>query len=157
MNSLLAFAIARRWNAAMKWIGLTLLLFCGCASNVVLPPPQVSTADFAVTPLPHDVYLIAYKGPAQPATDRLLDLALLKASQVTQEKQFKYFVIVDQDSSKPGNMKFRRTLPGPGEWNNELLVQAFKARPRRVFCFRAEATEQAIYEKFRTVEEPATL
>jgi hypothetical protein len=42
-------------------------------------------------------------------------------------------------------------------WNNELLIQAFKARPHRAFSFRAQATEQTIYEKLRTAEEPETL
>jgi hypothetical protein len=132
-------------------------MLCGCASDVVLPPPQVSTADFSVTPLPNNVYLIAYKGPAQPDSDRVLDLALLKASQVTQQHQLKYFVIVDQAGSKPGEMRFRRTVPGPSEWNNELLVQGFKGRPKRVFVFRARETEQTIYEKLRTADDPQTL
>ena len=141
----------------MKWIGLGLLLLCGCASKIVLAPPKASTAEFATTPFPNDIYLITYKGPPEVPSDRLLDLALLKASQVTRENGLKYFVIVDQAASKPGEVKFRRTLPGPGEWNSELMVRGFKARPHRVFCFIAEATEEAIYEKLRTAEEPETL
>jgi hypothetical protein len=135
----------------MKWIAVVLLL-CGCASKV-LPPPQVAMNDFTVTPFPNDVYLIAYKGPSNVPAQRLLDLSLLKASQVAQQHDLKYFVIVDQRTSKPGEVKYRRTLPEPGEWNNELMVQGFKGRPARVFCFRAEATERAIHEKLRTAEE----
>ena len=138
----------------MKWMGL-LLLLCGCASKVVLPPPQLPTTDFSVNAFPNGMYLIAYKGPTNVPSERVMDLALLKASQVAREQELKYFVIVDQAASRPGEVKFRRSLPGAGEWNNELLIQAFKGRPHRVFCYRAEATEKAIYEKFRSAAEAA--
>jgi hypothetical protein len=140
----------------MKWIALV-LLFCGCASKVVLSPPAVALTDFTVTSLPNAVYVITYKGPAAVPNQRLLDLALLKASQVTQEQQLKYFVIIDQQGSTPGEIKYRPTLPRASEWNNELLIQGFKGRPRRLFCFRAETTENTIYEKLRTAEERETL
>jgi hypothetical protein len=140
----------------MKWIGL-LLLLCGCASKVVLPPPQVSTADFNVTSFPNQLHLITYKGAPEVPSERLLNLALLKASQVAQQQQLKYFAIIDQTDSKPGEIKYRRNLPSIEAWNNELLIHGFKGRPRRTFSFRADATEQAIYEKFRTAEEPETL
>jgi hypothetical protein len=140
----------------MKWIAL-LLLFCGCAAKTVLPPPMVSTADFEVGEFPNSLFLISYRGPAAAPSERLFDLALLKASQLAQERQLKYFVIIDQGASKPGEIKYRRTLPEPGDWNNELLIQGFKSRPHRVFALRANATEQAIYEKFRTAPEPETL
>ena len=103
------------------------------------------------------MYLISYKGSSKVANERLLDLALLKASQVAQQQQLKYFVVVDQAASKAGEVKYRRSLPDPGEWNNELLVQGFKARPQRAVAFLAQATEQAIYEKLRTAPEPETL
>ena len=140
----------------VKWIAL-LLLLCGCASDVVLPPPQVSTAEFTVAPYPNDLYLISYKGPAKVDTQRLMDLALLKASQVAQQHDLKYFVIVDQGTSTPGEVKYRTALPGADEWNNELLIQAFKERPHRTFSFLAKATEQSIYEKLRMASEPETL
>jgi hypothetical protein len=140
----------------VKWIALALLL-CGCASDIVLPPPQVSTAEFTVEPYPNDLYLIAYKGPENGNTERLMDLALLKASQVAQQYDLKYFVIIDQATSTPGQIKYRTGLPTPGEWNSELLIQAFKERPHRAFCFLAAATEQSIYEKLRTSPAPETL
>jgi hypothetical protein len=140
----------------VKWIALALLL-CGCASDIVLPPPQVSTAEFTVAPYPNDVYLISYKGPEKADTERLTDLALLKASQVAQQYDLKYFVIIDQATSTPGQIKYRTALPGPGEWNNELLIQGFKDRPHRTFCFLAQATEQSIYEKLRAAPGPETL
>lgn len=140
----------------MKWLVLAVLL-CGCASDVTLPPPQVSTAEFTVAPYPNDLYLISYKGPANAGTERLVDLALLKASQVAQQHEFKYFVIIDQATSTPGEVKYRTALPSANEWNNELLIQAFKDRPHRTFCFLAQATEQTIYEKLRAAPEPQTL
>lgn len=140
----------------MKWIALALLL-CGCASKMTLPPPQVSTAEFSVTAFPNDLYQIAWKGPAQADHERVLDLALLKASQVAQQHQHKYFMIVDQVASKPGEIKYRTTVPDASEWNNELLIQGFKTRPSRAFVFLSAATEQAIYEKLRTAPEPETL
>ena len=140
----------------MKWLALVLLL-CGCASDVVLPPPQVSTAEFTVAPFPNDLYLISYKGPAKLDTEHLMDLALLKASQVVQQHDMKYFVIIDQATSAPGEVKYRTALPGVGEWNNELLIQAFKDRHHRTFSFLAKATEQTIYEKLRAAPEPETL
>ena len=140
----------------MKWIALVLLL-CGCASTVTLPPPQVSTADFAVETFPNDLYLISYKGPLKVTDERLFTLTLLKASQVAQQHQHRFFMIVDQLSSKTGEIKYRTTLPGPGEWTNELLIQGFNDRPHRAFVFRSEATEQAIYEKLRAAPEPETL
>ena len=141
----------------MKWIVLLILGLCGCASDVALPPAQVPTGDFTVTPMPNSVYLITYKGPAQTPHQRVLDLTLLKASQLARQQDLKYFVIVDQMASQPGETKFRRTLPEPSEFNNELMIQAFKSRPERTFCFRAEATERAIYEKLRTAEVPEQL
>ena len=141
----------------MKWIMLPVLMFCGCASQVTLPTPQVSTADFTVSPFPTDTYLISWKGSTRVNNERLLDLALLKASQVAQEHQLKYFVIVDQAASRAGEVKYRTTAPSPSEWNNELLIQGFKDRPHRTFAFAAAATEQAIYEKIRTAPEPETL
>jgi len=140
----------------MKWMALALVL-CGCASDVVLPPPQMAMTDFAVTAFPDETYLITYKGSPQTPGERVLDLALLKASQVAKQRELSYFVIVDQASSKAGEVKFRRSLPAPGEWNNELLIQAFKGRPERTFCFPVEWTEKAIYEKLRTAEEPEPL
>lgn len=141
----------------MKWLALVLLL-CGCASkHAGVPRPQVSTQEFAVTTFPNDVYLITYKGSNNVANERLLDLAVLKASQVAQQLHLKYFVIIDQPGSKAGEVKYRRTLPDPAEWNNELLVQGFKSRPDRTFVFLADATEQAIYEKLRTAPEPESL
>ena len=157
-HSGLAFAPGWRWNRRMKWIAsLLLLAFCGCASKQVLAPPQVSTSDFAVNAFPNSVYLISYKGPDTLPAARVLDLALLKASQVIQQQELKYFVIIDQASSTPGEMIFRRDLPALSEWNNELMIQAFKDRPERVFCFRADATENVIYEKLRTTPERETL
>jgi hypothetical protein len=141
----------------MRYLAALLLLLTGCASDVVLPTAQVNTADFTVTTLPNHAFLITYKGPAQTPHQRVLDLALLKASQLARQQDFKYFVIVDAVESKPGEMKYRRTLPEPSEFNNELMVQAFKARPERTFCFLAEETERAIYEKLRTAEEAETL
>lgn len=141
----------------MKWIGLLVIFLCGCASDQVLTPPQLPTGDFSVNAFPNGIYLITYKGAESVPTERVIDLALLKASQVTREREFKWFVIVDQIASKPGEIRFRRSLPAPGEWNNELLIQGFKERPERVFCYLAEATERAIYEKFRTSEEAETL
>jgi len=136
---------------------LVLLALCGCASDHALPPPQVSTADFSVTPLPNNVFLIAYKGPEQTPRQRVLDLALLKASQAALEQKLDHFVIVDQFTSKPGEIKFLTALPDPGHFNNELLIQGFKGRPHRLFCFGAEATERAIYEKLRTAQQPEAL
>jgi len=141
----------------MKCLGLLFLLLCGCASEVVLPPAQVATTEFTVTQMPNSVFLITYKGPAQTPHQRVLDLALLKASQLARQQDLKYFVLIDQVQSKPGEMKYRRTLPEPSEFNNELMVQAFKGRPERTFCFLAEETERAIYEKLRTAEEAETL
>jgi len=123
----------------------------------VLPTAQVSTADFAVTTLPNNVFLITYKGPAQTPHQRVLDLALLKASQLARQHDSKYFVVVDPLESKPGETKYRRTLPELSEFNNELMVQTFKGRPERTFCFLAEETERAIYEKLRTSEAPEML
>ena len=140
----------------VKWIALALLL-CGCASDIVLPPPQVSTAEFSVAPYPNDLYLISYKGPGNTDTERVMNLALLKAAQVAQQYELKYFVIIDQATSTPGQIKYRTALPAPGEWNSELLIQGFKERPHRAFCFQAAATEQSIYEKLRTAPEPETL
>ncbi|HKQ36977.1 MAG TPA: hypothetical protein VJ063_02800, partial [Verrucomicrobiae bacterium] len=117
----------------MKWTGLALLVLCGCASKITLPPPKVSTAEFSVTAFPSDLYQIAWKGPAAADNERLLDLALLKASQVAQQHQLKYFMIVDPSISRPGEVKYRTTTPTAAEWNNELLIQGFKARPRRAF------------------------
>jgi len=141
----------------MKWIALVGLLLCGCSSEKALSPPQVSTAEFAVTPFPNDVYLITWKGASDVAPDRLTDLALLKASQVAQQHDLKYFVIIDQAASKAGEVKYRTTAPSPGEWSNELLIQGFKERPHRAFVFLSAAVEQAIYEKLRTAPEPETL
>lgn len=140
----------------MKWIALALLL-CGCASKITLPPPQVSTAEFSVAAFPNDLYQIVWKGSSQADTERVLDLAMLKASQVAQQHQHRYFMIVDQGASKPGEIRYRTTAPNAAEWNNELLIQGFKARPRRAFVFLSAATEQAIYEKLRTAPEPETL
>src|SRR5436189_5457101 len=141
----------------MKWIGLLLLGLCGCASDVALPRPQVATTDFTVTPMPNNIFLITYKGPAQVPHQRVLDLTLLKASQLARQQELKYFVIVDQVASKPGETKFRSALPEASEFNNELMIQAFKGRRDRTFCFRAEGTEEAMYEKLRTSEEPEQL
>ena len=138
----------------MKWIAL--LLLCGCASTVTLPPPHVSTAEFTVTTYPNHLYLISYKGPAL-ANERLMDLALLKASLVAKQNQHKFFLVVDQPSSRMGEIKYRTTAPAASDWNNELLIQGFNARPHRAFAFLSEATEQAIYEKLRTAREPQTL
>lgn len=141
----------------MKWLALVLLL-CGCASKqAVVQRPQVSTEEFAVTTFPNDVYMITYKGSSNVPNERLQDLALLKASQVAQQLQYKYLVIIDQAASKAGEVKYRPSLPDPAEWNNELLVQGFKSRPDRVFCFLAQSTEEAIYEKLRTSPAPESL
>lgn len=140
----------------MKSLLLALLL-CGCASKVALLPPQVSTAEFNVTAFPSDMYLISYNGSPEADMDRLMDLALLKASQVAQQHQLKYFVIIDQANSKPGEVKYRAALPASAEWNKQLLIQGFKARPQRAFCFLSAATEQAVYEKLRTAPEPEPL
>jgi hypothetical protein len=140
----------------MKWMTLLVLLLCGCASQVPLPPPHVSTAEFTVSPFPNDMYLLSWKGSNRVSNERLLDLAMLKASKVAQEHNLKYFVIVDQAASNPGEVKYRTTAPGPGEWNNELLIQGFKDRPHRAFAFPAAGTEQAIYEKLRAAPEPET-
>ena len=141
----------------MKWIALLLLALCGCASDVALPPAQISTADFGVTPMPNHIFVVTYKGSAQDSRERVLDLALLKASQITRENELKYFVVVDPIASKPGETKYRSTLPEPAEFNNELVIQAFKGRPARTFSFRADATERTIYDKLRHAEETETL
>ncbi|HTD88207.1 MAG TPA: hypothetical protein VK850_16650 [Candidatus Binatia bacterium] len=142
----------------MKWIALlVLLVLCGCASHATLSTPQVSTQEFTVSPFPNEVFLIVWKGSNNVNNERLLDLAMLKASQVVQQHKLEYFVIVDQAASKPGEVKYRATAPSPAGWNNELLIQAFKDRPHRAFAFLAAATEQSIYEKFRTAPEPETL
>ena len=83
-----------------------------------------------------------------------MNLALLKASQTAIQHDLKYFIIIDQAASKPGEVVYRNTLPDPDAWNKELLIQGFKARPNRAFAFLSSATEQAIYEKLRTAPEP---
>lgn len=141
----------------MKWIALLLVCLCGCAAKHVLPPPQLPMNDFSVTAFPNGVFLIAHKGAPDVLAERAIDLALLKASQVAQEQQFKFFVVIDQPASRPGEIKFRQNPPDPADWNRELMIQAFRARPVRVFCYRAESTERAIYEKLRAAEEGSAL
>ncbi len=155
-NGDLLFAAPDDAMPRMKWIAL-LVLLSGCCSTVTLPPPKVSTAEFTVTTYPNDLYLISYKGTAPVPSERLLDLALLKASLVARQHEHKYFVIIDQAASRTGEMKYRTTAPSAGDWNNELMIQGFDERPDRVFAFLSEGTEHAIYEKLRTSREPDTL
>ena len=126
---------------------LIVLLISSCASPK--PSPAALSEGFAVTPAGSDMYRVNYRGDPSVPNTRILDFALATASNVAAERSFRYFAVIDEPKSRPGEIHYVEEAFPLGKVNpKELLIQCFPNRPKRVFCFRADYTARAIADKY---------
>ena len=122
-------------------------LFCpGCASPP--PPPASVTRDYPVMPIGFDIFRITYSGDAAVTSERQLDLALLRACQLGQDRQRFHFAVIDEDASTPGAMIY---YPGLNHFvfkpDRGLLVKYFEERPRGLFSYHSRHLARVLADK----------
>ena len=74
-------------------VGLALVvLLSGCATQY---QRQSFTGGFTETQLDHNVYRVTFKGNGYTSAERAADLSLLRCAELTIEKGYAYFAVVD--------------------------------------------------------------
>jgi hypothetical protein len=153
---------------------IVLVLTCaGCATSY---HSSGFTGGFSDTQLAPDLFRVTFRGNGYTPPDRSQDLALLRAADLTMEKGYSQFAIVDESNSTrtqtfttAGHARTTGTATiygsnatyssyttyKPGQTftfykpSTGLLVQCFKEKPDGVFTFDAAFLQQSLRQKYK--------
>ena len=70
------------------------LIFAGCATRY---QPMGFTGGYSETQLGENIFQVSFYGNGYTSRERVSDFSLLRAAELTLEKGFRYFVIVDSE------------------------------------------------------------
>jgi len=82
-------------------IGVLVVFFSGCGAIYVscrYAPVDVWGVGYKVSPIQDDLYSISYTGSQNDNIQRIKDFALIRSADTTLESNYKYFVILDNQT-----------------------------------------------------------
>ncbi len=120
--------------------GFVILVMAGCASTY---QPEGLSGGFSEIQLDKNVFQVSFQGNAYTATQRVEEMALLRAADLTRRNGFRYFIVLGSQSGNQTASLFSPTLPPvtpgmrglepPGERSggqgSTMLVVSFEQRP----------------------------
>ena len=89
-----------------RLVTLVVVVLAGCATQY---QPDAFTGGYSETQLDHNVFRVTFGGNAYVSPERVEDFALLRSAELTLEKGFTHFVIVDARARTDTNVV---TTPG---------------------------------------------
>ena len=137
------------------------------------------TGGYTETHLAPDLFRVFFRGNAYTSSERVQDLAMLRAAEVTRQQGYPFFAIVDEkdlsttssfttpgESTTKGSVSF---YGNQGDYSEHttytppvthtffkpktgILVQCFKTKPDNVFLFDAAYVEQSLKSKYHIKE-----
>jgi len=75
-------------------IALAVILLAGCATTY---QPKSFTGGYSETQLGENVFQVSFRGNGYTSRERASDFNLLRSAELTLERGFRYFVIVDSE------------------------------------------------------------
>lgn len=148
--------------------GFSLLLLQGCATSY---QQKGFTGGYSETQLAPDVFRVNFQGNGYTSSERAQDFALLRAAELSLEKGFRYFALLDESSSSKlstfttsgsayttgsasviGNTATYsgHTTYTPGQTyfiskpHTGVLVRGFTSKPDDIYTFDAEFLQQSL-------------
>ena len=152
--------------------GFSLWLLSGCATSY---QQKRFTGGYSETQLAPDVFRVNFAGNGYTSSDRAQDFALLRAAELSLERGFGYFALLDESSSS----KFSTfTTPGsayttgsayssgnsatysghttytPGQTyliskpRTGILIRGFTSKPNDIYTFDAQFLQQSLKRKY---------
>lgn len=162
----------RRWVALersmRKVVMLLLVVLTACASPY---QREGFGGGYSETQLSENVFKVSFRGNGYTGGDRAADMALLRSAEVTLEHGFKYFAVVDEQSSSSygtytaptttnasvtgyGNSAYGTATTYGGQTfliakpRSTNLIACFNQKPEGFFVFEAEFVAKSLRDKF---------
>ena len=147
-------------------------LLMGCATPY---QSKSLTGGYSETQLAPDVFRIAFRGNAYTSSERAQDFTLLRAAELTLQRGFKHFAIIDESSSTsvssfttPGTAQTTGTANVYGNYGTYsetttytpatkhfmfkprtgLLIRCFNDKQEKIYTFDAAFLEQSVKQKY---------
>jgi len=152
--------------------GFSLWFLSGCATSY---HQKGFTGGYSETQLAPDVFRVNFQGNGYTSSERAQDFALLRAAELSLERGFRYFALLDETSSNKlstfttsgsayttgsaygiGNTATYsgHTTYTPGQTfliskpHTGLLVRGFTNKPNDIYTFDAEFLRQSLKQKY---------
>jgi hypothetical protein len=152
--------------------GFPLWFLSSCATSY---QQKGFTGGYSETQLAPDVFRVNFEGNGYTSSERAQDFALLRAAELSLERGFKYFALLDESSSSklstlttPGSAYTTGSAYGSGNYatysgyttytpgqtyliskpHTGLLVRGFTNKPNDIYTFDAEFLRQSLKQKY---------
>ena len=152
--------------------GFSLLLLGGCATSY---QQKGFSGGYSETQLAPDVFRVNFAGNAYTSSERAQDFALLRAAELSLERGFRYFALLDESSSSKlstfttlGSAYTTGSAYGSGSYatysgyttytpgqtyliskpRTGLLIRGFTNKPNDIYTFDAEFLQQPSKRKY---------
>ena len=152
--------------------GFLLWFLSGCATSY---QQKGFTGGYSETQLAPDVFRVNFAGNGYTSSDRAQDFALLRAAELSLERGFRYFALLDESSSNElstftttGSAYTTGSVHGsgnsatysghttytPGQTDliakprTGLLIRGFIDKPNDIYTFDAEFLQQSVKRKY---------
>ena len=134
-----------KWTALLRAWPLSLIL-AGCASA---DRADGSAGGCTETWLAADVFKVVYQDDGYTHSERMQDLALLRASELALQNGFKYFIVLEEDGPAA-----RRLAAAPAQHaafpqpKTGLTLRGYRTKPSGSFSFDAAFLLGALRKKY---------
>jgi hypothetical protein len=152
--------------------GFSLWVLSGCATSY---QQKGFTGGYSETQLAPDVFRVNFQGNGYTSSERAQDFALLRAAELSLERGFKYFALLDETSSSKlstfttsGTAYTTGSAYGSGSYatysgyttytpgqtyliskpHTEILVRGFTNKPADIYTFDADFLQQSLKRKY---------
>ena len=147
-------------------LSLPLIFLSGCSTSY---QSKSFSGGYLETQLDENVYKVYFHGNRHTGIERVADFTLLRSAQLTLEKGYKYFLVVDTDSYtsnstyttpavsyNSGSPIYGHSAPNTtasqthniSQPSSSNIIACFKEKPKNGDSYNAEITFKNITEKY---------
>ena len=123
-----------------------LVLLSGCLSTPYTKH-NFFTGGFIDTQLGENIFRIDFKGNKWTSREKAIDFTLLRAAELSLERNFRYFVIVETDKYDEMDLKTSPLIVGDYSYGTRTSVRSAPRTSHTIVAFRAKpTTNQIVYD-----------
>ena len=132
----------------VRWlsIGISAGLWLASSGCATFNPPAKPSTEYSVTPMAPQIFRINYQGEGSLPAERSLDLSLLRACQLTRERECSHFAVLDEEASSTGQIVYCGGLDRI-KFGRGLAIKCFASRPKGIFSFNVGDLQHILEQK----------
>lgn len=139
-------------------IASLLLVMHGCGDAQPTPYQRMGySGGYSDTQLDENVFRVSFVGNGYTHRETAIEFALLRSAELTLEKGFLYFAIIESDAYVSTSIRTYSSSNSNGTYSGAYSVSkpspsnvivCFKEKPEKVFAYNAKIVYKSIYEKY---------